>query len=115
MLVSAVTSGTGLGWNDVLAVARGEAEFEQLQQQRDEERLRADGGPLGLIGSRTVALMLGWSESAVIQMHQRDTGFPRAVIKLNAQSGWVADDIRAYRATANPSRAGAWARCNTWR
>jgi predicted DNA-binding transcriptional regulator AlpA len=95
VLVSAVTSGTGLGWNDVLAVARGEAEFEQLQQQRDEERLRADGGPLGLIGSRTVALMLGWSESAVIQMHQRDTGFPRAVIKLNAQSGWVADDIRA--------------------
>lgn len=58
-------SGTGLDWYDLLAVARGTAEFEQLQRQREAERLRVDGGPLGLIGVRTVALMLGLNESDV--------------------------------------------------
>jgi hypothetical protein len=97
VLSGAVGQGTALGWYDVVAVARRDAEFERLQRQRVEERLEANGGPLGVIAVGTVALILGCNKSEVTNARVRGDAFPVAVLNLGRTHAWVADDVRAHR------------------
>jgi predicted DNA-binding transcriptional regulator AlpA len=93
---SAVGRSLGLWWQDVLRVARDDAAAEPLQARYEKEQLEADAGTLGIIGTTTIRLILNKSRSGVYCTQQHDN-FPKPVIKVSGNYGWMLADIIAYR------------------
>jgi hypothetical protein len=93
---TAVRRSLGLRWPDVLRVARSEADAAPLQARYEKERLEADKGPLGVISTTTIGLLLDVSRPQVYRTRQLD-GFPKPVVKVSKHYGWVLADVLAYR------------------
>lgn len=90
---SYIVTTTGLLWEDCVACALGEADADELREQRATER-RQDEGPLGLISGADIARVFG-----LRQLNKADTqkpGFPVIVAVVGGFNAWVGDDVRAY-------------------
>jgi predicted DNA-binding transcriptional regulator AlpA len=92
----AVKKNLGLRWPDILRVARGVVDAELLQARYEKERLEVDRGALGIIGMTTIGLVLNQGTQCVYHSRQHDD-FPKPVIKVSRQYGWLLADIIAYR------------------
>lgn len=86
---------TGLSWEDLLAVARGEDGLRERQRRRAEDYLE-EAGPGALVGIRFARLLLGYSHSGIHQLAVTDPDFPVPVADVDGSRAWDADDLRAY-------------------
>lgn len=92
----AVRARLRLNWEDVLRVAKGEAEYEELRTQHDQKRAEADDGPLGLISTTVIEFHLGLNKQSVKRRRERED-FPRPVAVVTGRYAWLLSDILAYR------------------
>lgn len=99
-----------LPWKDILAVAQGQADADDLAARREKERIR-EAGPLQLVGANAVALRLGWPVSLVTDRTYQGH-LPRPVAYVSGKAAWFLDDIEAYEAGREwpKRRKGAWQR-----
>lgn len=94
---ASVVSALAIRWEDVIACARGQADYAEVAAQRVRELLAGDAGPLGLIGSGTIAVMLDRHKSHIGVLYVLGQ-LPRPVAFLEPNvAAWVADDIQRFR------------------
>lgn len=101
--VSAVETSLGIPFTAAVACARGETTFEVEAARRVRRELHRTG-PLDLVGTHAVALILGAHVNAVSN-YRRRPGFPTAVAYVSRKPAYLLADVEAYRdAGAAPDR-----------
>jgi hypothetical protein len=103
----AMLASSGLGWRDLIAVAREELTLDEACELRIERDLEA-AGPLWLIASATVALILRIDRKAVYRLAATHA-FPAPAATVGDRRLWDADDVLAFRRSDDrPEREPGW-------
>jgi hypothetical protein len=93
---SAVQQGLALSWRWALAVASHELELPEAQQRYLDELIEA-AGPLALVGTVGVALILGVGLSYAQELTRRP-GFPAPAAQLGRVRAWYRTDVESHHA-----------------
>jgi hypothetical protein len=91
-----------LSWPLMVDVANHEPELAAAQQQYLDELTEASG-PLGLIGTAGVAILLNRGKSYTDQL-VKQPGFPNHVLRLGTHRAWYRSDVEAHRDGKRPPR-----------
>ena len=86
----------GIGWQDALEVARGEASLNQVRERRLADAIAGLTNE-DFIGPGTAALILGVVSQRFQRVAEKE-GFPVPVVDLPRLRDWVLGDIRAFAA-----------------
>jgi hypothetical protein len=91
----ALRKALGLGWAEMLAVARGSIDLASSRDARARKQLAELRGSRKLVAGSLVALVLGGSRERVQHLARHDPRFPTSVAQVGGARAWLLSDIEA--------------------
>jgi hypothetical protein len=102
--VDTIRRGLPTGWENALAVARGELTMEEALEVELAEQV-PKGDRQALVGIAAIAKMLNHPQIKIENLLRTDTTFPVPVARIQGHRAWLYEDVKLYkRGLATPKR-----------